>query len=355
MSASVTVRTRLAAMAACVIGAVLSAPIAAAQVGPATVEIISSPDVVLGTVSPRFQIRLAGFPEKAEVRITLQVSRNFAILPPFLLDTIITTTEPVALVRIGRALPSGSVVYWRAIAEAGVISAISQITGPRVVPEWAMLISPASPGGDGLDERQPQFRWRSPAIDTPPGPWRYGLDVQTTQGSTVFAVDGLTDTVFRLPTPLQANTSYRWRLRATNSTGETAVFNSPGSFVIDDPPLPVTTLFYEPFPNPFPSAVTVAACFWFDIGEPGGRVTLDIVDLRGNPVRSIIPAADGQRVFPAGRYGRGQPGFGSNCDNRFVWDGTASNGRPVPRGVYLARFTAEGSPPVVRKILFNGR
>jgi hypothetical protein len=63
----------------------------------------------------------------------------------------------------------------------------------------------------------------------------------------------------------------------------------------------------------------------------------------------------GRPSFRRGRYGRGIPGLGSNCDNRFVWDGTARDGRPVPPGVYLARFRANGGPPIVRRILFRGR
>lgn len=316
-------------------------------------------DIVLTTVSPRFTIRSFGFEvgpsRSSQLRITLQVSENFGVQPPFLVDTTLLTTDTTRVVQIKRALPSGATVYWRALVEQGNQAAISGVTGPRVVPPWVTLLYPASSQGDIVDTRQPEFRWRSPRVDTGPGPWRYDLEVLS-NGQPVFAASSVADTIYRLPTPLQANTSYRWRLfaRLAGNPAVVSVF-SPGSFVIIDPPLPTSTLVYQNFPNPFPDASSFSTCFWFDIEEPGGKISLEILDLRGTPVRTIVPAVDGQQVFPAGRYGRGGVGTGSNCDNRFVWDGTASNGRPVPPGVYLSRFQANGDRPIVRRILFRGR
>lgn len=313
-------------------------------------------DVLLQSVSPRFTIRALGFAAGQPLRVTMRVSENFGVLPPYLVDTTFVTTDSVARLRIKRALPSNATVYWRALVEAGAQAAISDITGPRAVPAWVDMGNPATPQGI-VDVRQPIFRWRSPSVDTGPGPWRYSLDVTlTSNGETVLAATGITDTSFRAPTSLQANTSYRWRLTARLADGPGEVIReSPGSFVIIDPPLPTSTLMYQNFPNPFPSAASFSTCFWFDVGEPGGTVSLEVLDLRGNPVNTVVPAADGQTMFPAGRYGRGVPGLGSNCDNRFIWDGTARDGRPVPPGVYLARFRANGGPPTVRRILFLGR
>ena len=316
-------------------------------------------DVVLSSVSPRFTIRSFGFfvapGATSQLRITLQVSENFGVQPPFLVDTTLVSTDTMRVVQIKRALPSGATVYWRALVERGGQAAISTVTGPRVVPSWVTMLYPASPQGDIVDTRQPEFRWRSPRVDTGPGPWRYNLEV-IADGLPVFAASSITDTIYRLPSPLQANTSYRWRLEA-RLAGNPAVVRvvSPGSFVIIDPPLPTATLVYQNFPNPFPDASSFSTCFWFDVEEPGAKVSLKILDLRGTPVRTIVPADDGQEIFPAGRYGRGGVGTGSNCDNRFVWDGTAANGRPVPPGVYLSRFEANGHRPIVRRILFRGR
>lgn len=310
--------------------------------------------VVLTTVSPRFTIRTQGF-DNAPLRITMRVSENFGVLPPFLVDTTFFSETAVSTLRIRRALPSGATVYWRALVEQEARAAISEITGPRVVPIWVELLEPASSQGDQLDTRQPLFRWRSPRVDTMPGPWRYELEILAS-GQSVFGATNIADTIYRIPSPLQANTSYRWRLTASLPGSPLRVTaESPGTFVIRDPALPTSTLVYQNFPNPFPSAASFSTCFWFDVGEPGARVSLEILDLRGNPVRTIVPAVDGQSLFPPGRYGRGIPGTGNNCDNRFVWDGTASDGQPVPPGVYLARFRANGGAPTVRRILFRGR
>jgi hypothetical protein len=331
----------------------LGIPRAGAAQPRAVVE--TTEDVVLRTVSPRFTVRAFGFGAARPLRVTLRVSESFAVLPPYLVDTTFLMADSSQVVRTRRALPSNASVYWQAIIEAPGQAAISEITGPRTVPSWVELVDPASPQGNIFDTRQPLFRFRSPPVDTGPGPWRYDLEVLS-NSQVVFAASGLSDTLVRPPSPLQANTSYRWRVTA-RLTGNPATVtrDSPGSFVILDPPLPTATLLYQNFPNPFPSAVSFATCFWFDVGEPGARVSLEILDLRGTKVRTVVPAADGQALFPPGRYGRGVPGLGNNCDGRFVWDGTDASGRPVPPGVYLARFRADGGAPTVRRILFRGR
>jgi len=329
-----------------------AAPLAGQQ---PSVVVQTSEDIVLRSVSPQFTIRAFGFPAGQPMRVTMRVSENFGVLPPYLVDTTFVMTDSSRLLRIRRALPSGATVYWRALVEAGARAAISDITGPRAVPAWVEMVDPASAQGNIVDVRQPLFRWRSPTVDTGPGPWRYDLEV-ISNGQAVVAATGIDDTLFRATTPLQANTSYRWRLtaRLTDAPGS-VTRESPGSFVIIDPPLPTSTLMYQNFPNPFPSAASFSTCFWFDVGEPGATISIELLDLRGNPVQTIVPAADGQTVFPPGRYGRGIPGLGSNCDNRFVWNGTARDGRSVPPGVYLARFRANGGPPTIRRILFLGR
>ncbi len=311
-------------------------------------------DIVLSTVSPRFTIRSFGFGSARPLRVTMRVSEDFGVLPPFLVDTTFLTNDTAHVLQIRRALPSSATVYWRALVESGAVAAISDITGPRVVPPWVELISPQT---ETVDTRQPLFRWRSPRVDTPPGPWRYELEIRlTTNDEPVFGAANIADTVYRLPSPLQASTSYRWRVTASLvGAPERVTVESLGTFVILDQSLPTSTLVYQNFPNPFPSATSFSTCFWFDVGEPGARISLEILDLRGNPVNTVVPAADGQVLFPPGRYGRAAPGTGSSCDNRFIWNGTARDGRTVPPGVYLARFRANGGAPIVRRILFRGR
>ena len=246
-------------------------------------------------------------------------------------------------------------MYWRASVQAtSGAAAESPITGPRTVPAWLTLVTPNSPTGDIFDLRRPLFVWRSARTTAATGAWKYTVEI-TNGGRTEQATAGLSDTTFRAASNLQANTSYRWSVRATLPNGESARVASLASFLIVDPPLPTTTILYQNFPNPFPSATAFSTCFWFDVGEPGGAVSLDVLDLRGNVLRTIVPALDGVTQFAAGRYGRGAPGAGSNCDNRFVWDGTASDGRTVAPGVYVARFRSGTGAPTFRRILFTGR
>lgn len=317
----------------------------------------SDQGVEMTTVSPQLIVRAFGFGAARPLRVTLRISENAAVLPPFLVDTTFEMADSARLVRIRRALPSQSTVFWRALVEAPGQAAISDITGPRVVPPWVTLLRPADPTGNTVFTRQPLFVFRSPSVDTGPGPWRYDLEVLTTAGAaTVLTASNLSDTVFRPPTELQASTSYRWRVTA-RLVGDpnTVKRDSPGTIIVVDEPVPTSTLFYQNFPNPFPTPVSFSTCFWFDIGAPGATVSLEVLDLRGSRVRTIIPGGDGQSRFEAGRYGRGIAGLAGNCDNRFIWDGTDASGRPVPPGVYLARFRANGGPPTTRRILFRGR
>ena len=118
---------------------------------------------------------------------------------------------------------------------------------------------------------------------------------------------------------------------------------------------PRATLLYQNFPNPFPSAGILATCFWFDLAHDTD-VRIQVLDIRGNVVRTLVPAPNLPGRLPAGRYGRGTgdipDGFG--CDGRYIWDGTASDGRFVPAGVYLLRMRADGAD-IARRILFLGR
>lgn len=116
--------------------------------------------------------------------------------------------------------------------------------------------------------------------------------------------------------------------------------------------LPRATLLFPNFPNPFPAAGQEVTCLWFDLSATGA-VELQILDLRGHLVRRLIPGPDFHGILPAGRYGRGDAG-GSTCDPRLTWDGTTSDGRIVPPGVYLTKLNASGRS-FFRRIVFRGR
>ena len=308
----------------------------------------------LPAITPAFQFRASGLGTRLPLRVTVQVTSavDFSTL---LVDSTFTTSDTAFTVQVTRALPSEALVYWRArvrTADGALLD--SPAFGPRLVPTWLQLITPNSPTGNSFDTRRPQLVWRSAPVTPATGPWRYDVEI-TSAGRPEIAVSGLTDTLFRPSTDLQANTSYRWSVRAALRSGENVRAASQGSFVITDPPLPTTTLLYQNFPNPFPSSAAFATCFWFDVGAPGATIALDITDLRGTVVRSLIPGPDGATRFEPGRYGRGIAGAESNCDNRFVWDGTATDGRTVAPGVYLARFRSSDGAVNIRRIVFLGR
>lgn len=308
---------------------------------------------VLPTLTPTLQVRAVGLGPGRPIQYNLQVSTtpDFTALA---LDSTFNSPDSTLTIQITRPLPSDATVYWRVAARSFLgPQALSASSGARQVPSWLTLVDPNSPLGNSFDSRRPLLVWRTAPVSPLTGRWRYDLEI--TVGGRPEVAANLRDSTFRPFTDLQANTSYRWNVRASLPGGESIRVYSQGSFVITDPPLPTTTIMYQNFPNPFPSAAAQATCFWFDVGQDGARVSLDVLDLRGNLVKRIVPADDGVKQFDAGRYGRGLPGAASNCDDRFVWDGTATDGRTVAPGVYLARFRANDGSPTFRRIVFRGR
>jgi hypothetical protein len=122
---------------------------------------------------------------------------------------------------------------------------------------------------------------------------------------------------------------------------------------VGDPPR--TTILYQNFPNPFPSGGLLSTCVWFDLAH-ASDVRIQVLDIRGNVVRTLVPSSAIPGRLPAGRYGRGTgdipDGFG--CDGLWIWDGTAADGQMAPPGVYLLRMRADGTD-VVRRMMFLGR
>lgn len=326
------------------------------QLTAQTVIVNGPTSAVLPSLTPALVVRALGFANVRPLRVRVQIATSGDFTTPsIVLDSSFTTSDTIVAVQITRALPSEATVYWRASVQ-GTTGAVAEspVTGPRTVPTWLTLITPNSPAGDIFDIRRPLFVWKSAPITPAAGPWTYALEIINT-GLSEVGVAGLLDTTFRVPTNLRANASYKWSVRASLPNGDFVRVTSTAAFLIVDPSLPTTTILYQNFPNPFPSATAFSTCFWFDVGEPGGTVSLDVLDLRGNAVRTVIPALDGVTQFAAGRYGRGAPGAGNNCDNRFVWDGTANDGRTVAPGVYVARFRSGTGAPTFRRILFRGR
>ena len=333
----------------CTIGAGSAASAQSAVLeGPTTLE--------LSTITPAFTARAVGFGPLRPLRYVLQASTSVDFLSGVVLDTAVTSPDTVVSIQITRPLPEGARLFFRVrITNATGVFTASALIGERIVPKWLTLLRPNSANGDQLATRRPQFIWRSAPVAPEAGPWRYDIDITLVGGGPIGGTTGITDTVFQLASDLESNASYRWSVRAYLPRGESTREASASSFGVADPALPTVTLLFQNFPNPFPSATAFATCFWFDLAEPGGRVALDVLDLRGNLVRNLIPGADGQQDFPPGKYGRGAVGAGSNCDGRFIWDATGNDGRTVAPGLYIARFRVGKGAPIFRRMLFRGR
>ncbi|HYW32756.1 MAG TPA: hypothetical protein VE869_14750 [Gemmatimonas sp.] len=311
-------------------------------------------ELLLPTLTPAFTARANGFGAERPLRYTLQAATG----PDFqtlVLDTTFTSNETVVPVQITRPLLSEAVLFFRLRVRAGNGPNVDSPTfGPRTVPTWLTLVSPNSSRGDQVDTRRPVFVWKSARVTPATGPWRYDVEV-TTRSGAVSVTSGITDTTFQVNVDLETNASYRWGVRAYLPKGEDVRVQSLSTFGVADPAVPTVTLLFQNFPNPFPTAAAANTCFWFDIAEPGGRVSLDVLDIRGNLVRTLVPGPDGEREFPPGRYGRGAPGTGTNCDGRFIWDATGNDRRTVAPGVYYARFRLGNAAPIIRSMLFRGR
>ena len=133
----------------------------------------------------------------------------------------------------------------------------------------------------------------------------------------------------------RAGADYKVRVRGVSAQGQKSLF-SPWSDTwravasAADAPAAGAGL-AAAYPNPF-NARTVFACTVPPDLPAGAAVALEIHDVRGHRLRVL--AVD-----------RG-PGT-----HETAWDGTDSRGRPVPAGVYLARFVCGAYRAAVRVTL----
>lgn len=341
-------------VAAAALAVVLAARGAAAQaIATVTVTGPASNPILNGLAT--FSIQTANFTAAdLPLRLELQVSVTPTFDGPLFADT--TVNGPNATITVPRLLPGSGLLYWRAIAlTARAGSVPSAITGPRTAPTHLRLLSPNNPAGQSLTTRRPTFVWHASAIPAAFGGWEFELRVEeTATGRLVFPAT-TNDTTITLASDLEANTSYRWRVKARlRATGDSVEVLSAGSFVVLSDASPLTTLMLTPFPTPFPSASSARTCVWFDVRDDG-NVKLDVSDVRGLPVKVIVPGPGTSGYLQAGRYGRPFPGATSGCDDRFSWDGTDAAGRAVPEGIYVIRLQVGGRVIGRKLVYFRGR
>ena len=309
------------------------------------------------SISPAPPILVNGTPGPASLgpySLTLEAALEPQFRAPILIRSaaeIPLSTQPDSL------FPERTRVYFRGRLINGEGRVVSEDIRSFPVRTWLRLVSPTRLSNDVLFTRLPRFTWSSPGITLPPGPWRYTLSIINTKTAREEFQYQSNDTSFVVPAPLEACTSYSWRLTARAINGgskDQVTAASPGTFVIQTAECPTATIFYQNFPNPFGrGGMSDVTCFWFDLARDA-VVKLTIYDARLRVVRSIIPGSGSSR-FSGGAYGRVVSGGGvGGCEPRFSWDGRDNNGRVVPSGVYIAAFEADGVR-TTKKILFLGQ
>jgi subtilisin family serine protease len=314
---------------------------------------VSDPrDSLLTSVTPTFVWSTPGVPAFGNpVTYRLTVSRADTSPQVVLLDTALSATQAT----LARAQPPGRRLGF-ALQATGADSAVLALTGAvqYVVPAWADLLTLDDPAGNTVRDVRPTFRWTAPAVVSPPGPFRFNVEIfRTDNDEVVMRATGLDTTAFTPPADLELNTPYRWRV-VSHLGSDTATTVSQGAFVVVDGSVPPVTLLFQNFPNPFPNPALglSATCLWFDLAT-SGTVRLEILDLRGHRVRTLVPGDAFPAPLPAGRYGRPGSGAGGRCDVNLEWDGRAEDGTAVRQGVYLAKLvTPDGT--FFKRIVFLG-
>ena len=303
-------------------------------------------NLLADSTSPAPNMTVAGFPTRPELgpyTISLALSLDPQFRSPFYVRT--APAENVTFT-MDSLLPEHAVVFFRARLNDRFGTVVAETTVRHPVRSWVRLIAPLRGPTTIVDTRTPTFIWSSPPITFPPGLWTYQLSVVETRTGRTFTSPPTNDTSFSLG-PLEANTSYSWQVRAhaDNSTGTGEVrTSSPGTFVIQSDTLPVVTLFYQNFPNPFGRGTRAnQTAIWFDLAHPS-KVRITVYDIRQRMVRRLVPGLLADATLAAGAYGR---------DGSVTWDGKDDAGRSVPPGVYIAVFEGDATRASI-KILFKG-
>jgi len=120
-------------------------------------------------------------------------------------------------------------------------------------------------------------------------------------------------------------TSTEYWLQATALGSEEAWY---GPAVVEAMPVPSLLKLHQNQPNPFNPMTTIR----FDV-PVGGRVRLEVYDVRGKLVRSLVDAD-----LPLGSH-------------EAVWDGKDASGRAMASGSYFARLHAGGKQLIMRMAL----
>lgn len=316
--------------------------------------VMSNPgkDSVLTAITPTLAWSTPGVPSfGTPVTYRLTVTRTDTIPAATLLDTTLQGTQ--ATVRQPQRPGTRLRFTLRATGADTATLTLAPAT-QYIVPAWADLLTLDDPAGTTVRDARPKLLWSAPAVSSPPGPFTFDVEIfRTDTREVVFRALRLDSMSYTPPGNLELNTPYRWRVKS-HLASDTATTESQGAFVVVDGSIPPVTLLFQNFPNPFPNpAIGLSAtCFWFDLATTG-TVRLDILDLRGHRLRTLIPSTAFPDPLPAGRYGRPGAAGGGRCDANLEWDGRAEDGEFVLQGIYLAKLvTPDGT--FFKRIVFLG-
>lgn len=118
--------------------------------------------------------------------------------------------------------------------------------------------------------------------------------------------------------PVEEGYSRFYKISAVDFSGNESAAAAPAIITgSDNPALPGEFALHQNVPNPFNPVTSIK----FDLPD-GGEATLEIFDVSGRLVRTLVSAH-----YPAGRYEE-------------VWNGTSDAGRPVASGIYFYRIKA---------------
>jgi len=324
----------------------------AAATFPRGILLLEPVDSTLTSITPQFSWQVPELPTFAEpVTYRIRFAEDTTFASP-LLDTTVTETQA----QFGTPLlPTQTLFVEITATSADSASFTLRPENGFVAPDWVTMQTLSASAGITIRERRPEFEWSAPLVSSPPGPFTFDVAIlRVDNGAAALEEFELTETSYVPTRDLDLNTPYRWRVVARLGE-DSVVVTSDGSFVIVDESTPTATLLFQNFPNPFPDFRTgvFSTCIWFDLSEDD-EVRLDIFDIRGHLVRSLVPANVFPVRVPAGRYGRGQLGETGRCDPRLEWDGTSNDGTVVQRGIYPVRLkTSKGT--YFKRIVFMGR
>lgn len=212
----------------------------------------------------------------------------------------------------------------------GLIDVHAAIYGisPPIYPVPFSLIAPAD--GDSTESSTIEFTWNASHDADTGDPLIYTLIVSGDEDlSGIVLVESTPETTLTVESGLVAGSTYYWTARAIDRDARERWARQVRSFSIEIPasigpegelPRSWTGLFQNS-PNPFNPSTVIA----FSVGdEEGENVALEIFDVRGRRVRTLLDGSLG-------------PGH-----HRLAWDGKDSRGSPAASGIYFYRLSVDG-------------